>query len=86
MAVKEGFCQVASRPPKPASATPESPPAAVRWMGGSDGQAAATTRGADVGAGAGVDAGAASVGPPTAADDGVADGVPEPSSRPPRPS
>ncbi|MEW2044895.1 hypothetical protein [Streptomyces sp. NPDC005476] len=45
--VKEGFCQVASRPPNPASATPEVPPAAARWMGGSVGQAAATTRGTE---------------------------------------
>ncbi|MCQ9186053.1 hypothetical protein KMT30_44895, partial [Streptomyces sp. IBSBF 2953] len=37
--MKEGFCQVASRPPKPASATPDGPAAAVRRMGGRAGQA-----------------------------------------------
>ncbi|WP_329411905.1 hypothetical protein OG802_18540 [Streptomyces sp. NBC_00704] len=56
---KEGFCQVASRPPNPASATPEGPAAAVRRMGGSEGQAAGTARApapssARVGVGAGV--------------------------------
>ncbi|MET9086718.1 hypothetical protein ABZX77_33370 [Streptomyces sp. NPDC004237] len=39
---KEGFCQVGSRPPKPGSATGPPVPSA-RWIGGSPGQAAATT-------------------------------------------
>lgn len=44
--MKEGFCQVASRPPNPESATPAGPASVARWMGGSDGQAAGTTRAA----------------------------------------
>ncbi|MFJ2395300.1 hypothetical protein ACIOTI_21435 [Streptomyces sp. NPDC087843] len=40
--VKDGFCQVVSRPPNPESAT-EPRPAVARWMGGSEGQAAART-------------------------------------------
>ncbi|WP_255948534.1 hypothetical protein [Streptomyces odontomachi] len=43
--VKDGFCQVASRLPKPASATPEAPPVTARWMGGIVDQAARTTAG-----------------------------------------
>lgn len=43
--VNDGFCQVVSRPPNPASAT-EPRPAVARWMGGSVGQAAARTPGA----------------------------------------
>ncbi|MEU1160804.1 hypothetical protein ABZ372_08405 [Streptomyces sp. NPDC005921] len=39
---KEGFCQVGRRPPKPGSATGPPVPSA-RWIGGSPGQAAATT-------------------------------------------
>ncbi|MGW3635331.1 hypothetical protein ACWD7F_35215, partial [Streptomyces sp. NPDC005122] len=40
--VKDGFCQVVSRPPNPESAT-EPRPAVARWMGGSEGQAAGRT-------------------------------------------
>ncbi|MEU9340395.1 hypothetical protein AB0D74_04120 [Streptomyces sp. NPDC048278] len=48
--MNDGFCQVGSRPPNPASAT--GPPApSARWIGGSPDQAAATTgrRGASTG-------------------------------------
>ncbi|MFJ9563328.1 hypothetical protein ACIRQQ_25205 [Streptomyces fuscichromogenes] len=49
VAVNEGFCQVGSRPPNPASATGPPVPSA-RWIGGSPDQAAATTgRGARAG-------------------------------------
>ncbi|GGN04532.1 hypothetical protein [Streptomyces fuscichromogenes] len=49
VAVNEGFCQVGSRPPNPASATGPPVPSA-RWIGGSPDQAAATTgRGACAG-------------------------------------
>ncbi|MET9383051.1 hypothetical protein ABZY09_18765 [Streptomyces sp. NPDC002928] len=41
--MNDGFCQVGRRPPKPASATPARPGANDRWIGGSAGQAAATT-------------------------------------------
>lgn len=40
--VNDGFCQVVSRPPNAESAT-EPRPAVARWMGGSEGQAAART-------------------------------------------
>ncbi|WP_393100906.1 hypothetical protein [Streptomyces sp. LN325] len=40
--VKDGFCQVVSRPPNPESATEPGRPVA-RWMGGSEGQAAGRT-------------------------------------------
>jgi hypothetical protein len=44
--VKEGFCQVLSRPPKPESATPVRP-AAARWIGGNPAQPA-TVAGPDL--------------------------------------
>ncbi|MBW8798021.1 MAG: hypothetical protein JF597_31890 [Streptomyces sp.] len=50
--MNDGFCQVGSRPPNPASATGPPGPSA-RWIGGSPDQAAATTgRGACAGASA----------------------------------
>ncbi|MGW1149179.1 hypothetical protein ACWD6I_30125, partial [Streptomyces sp. NPDC002454] len=48
-AVNDGFCQVGSRPPKPASATPVRGVAPVaRWIGGSPVHSATTVRGAPV--------------------------------------
>ncbi|GKQ38913.1 hypothetical protein [Streptomyces sp. A012304] len=44
VAVKVGFCQVASRLPKPGSATPAVSRAADRWRGGNAGQAAVRGR------------------------------------------
>ncbi|MFJ3913771.1 MULTISPECIES: hypothetical protein [Streptomyces] len=41
--VNEGSCQVVSRPPNPASATPAGPLPAVRRSGGRPGQAATAT-------------------------------------------
>ncbi|MCX4763596.1 hypothetical protein OG562_22055 [Streptomyces sp. NBC_01275] len=44
LVMKDGFCQVASRPPNPASATPAAAVAATaRWMGGIPGHAAGAT-------------------------------------------
>ncbi|MCX5525416.1 hypothetical protein OG342_21605 [Streptomyces bobili] len=57
--VKEGFRQVARRLPKPASATPAAPPAAVRWTGGNVDQAAGRGRtGTDSAPASGADPGA----------------------------
>ncbi|MFD5258474.1 hypothetical protein ACFWM5_37370 [Streptomyces bobili] len=57
--VKEGFRQVARRLPKPASATPAAPPAAVRCTGGNVDQAAGRGRtGTDSAPASGADTGA----------------------------
>lgn len=41
--VNDGFCQVGSRAPNPASATPVPPTAEARWIGGNPGQLARAT-------------------------------------------
>lgn len=94
--MKEGFCQVASRPPKPESATPAVPVTVARWMGGSADQAAGTTRGAEPEPPAEAEpptsAPAADLPAPPSAEAEAeaepsppADGVPESPPRPPRP-
>ena len=50
--VNDGFCHVGRRAPNPASATPVSPVAEARWIGGSPGQAAKATAGTAGAAGA----------------------------------
>uniref|UniRef100_A0AAU3GZ86 Uncharacterized protein n=1 Tax=Streptomyces sp. NBC_01401 TaxID=2903854 RepID=A0AAU3GZ86_9ACTN len=41
--VNDGFCQVGSRPPNPASATTDRPESMARWIGGRPVHAAAAT-------------------------------------------
>ncbi|WP_221348525.1 hypothetical protein [Streptomyces beigongshangae] len=74
--VRDGFCQVLSRPPNPESATPGRPVAA-RWIGGSPAQpTTATGPGVGVGSGPGSGPGPG-VGEDAAAEDAAAEDAAE---------
>ncbi|GJF23510.1 hypothetical protein SHO565_40740 [Streptomyces sp. HO565] len=62
--LNDGFCQVGSRPPNPASATPGRRPPVDRWIGGRAVHAATATGGAGTPAVAGTSAGLAVLGVP----------------------